>query len=225
MNKRTALVFGATGLVGSFIISELLKLEIYNKVLIFSRRMFDLNHEKAEFVIDDLSAPENLKDRIKGDDVYCCLGTTIKKAGSQEAFKKVDLELPVKIAETALMNNVENFAVISSIGADAKSRNFYLRTKGEMEQAVLKLKFEHLIIVRPSLLTGPRKQFRFGEIMAKVFMTVFNPVLLGKLRKYRSIKAQTVARAMIGLTLIPRNKPVFESDELETAAQNFVVKQ
>ncbi len=221
MNKRTALVFGATGLVGGFVVQELEKLEEYRRVVVFSRREIPVNADKTELVIDNLESPDKLAGKIKGDDVYCCLGTTINKAGSKEAFRKVDLDLPSNIAGIASKNGMKNFAVISSLGADDLSRNFYLRTKGEMEKAVSAHPFGHLVIVRPSLLTGHRKEFRLSETMAKMVMPAVDLLLTGRLMKYRSIKAHTVARAMVSLVIFPREKTVFESDELQHIAQDF----
>lgn len=218
MQKRTALVFGATGLVGGYLLEELAKLDIYSKVVVFSRREPSVKNNKFELVINNLKNIEDISTRITGLDLFCCLGTTIKKAGSKEAFKKVDLHLPSKIAEIASRNQVQNFAVISSIGAKTDTRNFYLQVKGLMEQAVMKNSFEHIIIVRPSLLMGDRKEFRFGESVAKITMPLFNLFLRGRLRKFRSIHGRKVAKAMINLVLFPRKQVIFESDEL-----NYVV--
>ncbi len=221
MQNRTALVFGATGLVGSFVLEELTNLEIYSKIIVFSRSEITVTSNKINLVQDTLESLNNIAGQMKGDDLFCCIGTTIKKAGSREAFKRVDLELPAKIAEQASKNKVKNFVVISSIGADSSSRNFYLRTKGEMEKTVQGYQFEHIIIVRPSLLIGQRKEFRFGETIAKIIAPLANPFLRGKLRKYRSIHARDVARAMISFTLFPRKKVTFETDELKEISNSF----
>ena len=157
MKKRTALVFGATGLVGSYLVDELIKLEDYNQIIVFTRRVTAEENTKIRSVINSLESLDEIKESINGDDLFCCLGTTIKKAGTKEAFKNVDLTLPKKLAEIASRNHVNNFAVISSLGANAESRNFYLKVKGQMEFEITKNNFKNIIIVRPSLLTGRRK--------------------------------------------------------------------
>lgn len=216
--KRTALVFGATGLTGGILAEELADNGAYDTILIFTRRKLSFTHSsirEIEFDIDNLEA---LKEEIKGDDLFCCLGTTIKKAGSQEAFRKVDLEAPAQIASIAAANGVKQFLVMSSIGADAKSRNFYLRTKGQMEEAVQKENFKAIAILRPSMITGKRKEFRLSEEAGKMIFKPLEYLLIGKLRKYRSIAAKTIARAMVNIALNPQNKTVFESSEIQKLA-------
>jgi uncharacterized protein YbjT (DUF2867 family) len=134
---KTALVFGATGLVGNELTNLLLSNDHYDCVKIFVRKKTNLQHPKLVQVVSDLDNPEEIATEIKGDDLYCCIGTTRKKAGSKEAFERVDLHLPLKIADIALKNEVRKFLVVSSIGAKPDSRNFYLRTKGKMEQGIL----------------------------------------------------------------------------------------
>ena len=214
MEKRTALVFGATGLVGGYLLEELVKLEVFQKIIVFTRRAPDIQNQKIEVVINNLENIDEISGMIKGHDLFCCIGTTIKKAGSKEAFKKVDLLLPSKLAEVAAGNRVNNFVVISSIGASTTTGNFYLQVKGKMEHEVQKYTFDHLIIVRPSLLLGDRKEFRFGEATGKIFMPVLNIFFRGRWRKFRPIHGRKVAKAMIYLVLFPRKQTIFESDEL-----------
>lgn len=217
-NNRTALVFGATGLVGNYLLNQLAKLDVYSKILVFSRREPSVKDKKIEVIIDNLKSPDNISELIKGDDLFCCLGTTIKKAGSREVFRQIDLDLPVKLSQLASSNQVGNFAVISSLGASSASKNFYLQVKGQMENEVTKQHFKNIIIVRPSLLLGKREEFRFGEYIARHLLPLFIPFLRGRLRKYRPVRGFTVARAMISLTLYPENKTIYESDELIEAA-------
>ncbi len=213
---RTAIVVGATGLVGSYLVEELLKRQEYSKIIVLVRRLIDIKHEKLKQHIVDFNDPEKFSSLLLGDDIYCALGTTIRKAGSQENFKKIDLDLPVKIGSLAVKNGIHNFLVVSSIGANAGSRNFYLRTKGKMEKKIMQLGFEHVYIVRPSMLLGKRKEFRFGEIAGKVMIRIFSFLLLGKLRKYRGIHGKTVAKSMIRLALSCPSKIIVESDELHS---------
>jgi len=216
--KRTAIVFGATGLTGSNLAEELTKTEVYDKILIFTRRKSQFSHPKFREIEFDIADIEAVKEEIKGDDLFCCLGTTIKKAGSQEAFRKVDLEAPATIASIAAANGVKQFIVISSIGADPGSRNFYLRTKGQMEQAVQKEHFNAVAIFRPSMITGKRNEYRLAEEAGKLIFRPLEKLLFGRLRKYRSIKSKTIARAMVNIALNPRDKIVFESHEIQALA-------
>jgi uncharacterized protein YbjT (DUF2867 family) len=215
MDKRTALLFGATGLVGNLLLEELENSGMYSLIKIFVRNSSGVSSPIVKEFITDFSDTSELRDAIHGDDLFICLGTTIKKAGSVEKMEKVDRDLPVIIAEIAHSNGVSRIAVVSSIGADSKSKNYYLRIKGEMEEGVLGLNFRRTVIVRPSILLGERKEKRPGEIASKVVMKVIKPVLKGKLLKYRAIHGRDVARALILLLDRDKEKKIFESDDLQ----------
>jgi len=215
MGNRTAIVFGATGLVGSLLLEELEKAGNYQKIRIFVRQTTGIPSPGIEEVITDFGNIGDHGADIKGDDLFICLGTTIKKAGSVENMEKIDRDLPVDIATLARKNGVKRIAVVSSIGADPASKNYYLRIKGEMEQGILAAGIEKTLIVRPSMLMGERKERRPGEIAGKVVMTVIKPVLSGKLLKFRAIHGRDVARAMIMLLEKETDKKIFESDDLQ----------
>jgi uncharacterized protein YbjT (DUF2867 family) len=215
MTKRTALVFGSTGLVGNLLLEELVGSERYLAIKIFVRQSTGITLPKVKEIIVDFSESDSLAPELTGDDLFICLGTTIKKAGSVENMEKVDRDLPVKIAEMAQRNGIRNIAVVSSIGASAGSRNYYLRIKGEMEDGIMGLNFENIVVVRPSMLLGERKERRTGELVGKVMMTAFRPVLTGKLKKYRAIHGRDVARAMIMILQQEQGKKIYESDELQ----------
>lgn len=198
--SKIALIAGATGLVGSYCLDYLLQSDNYEKVICVTRRAIANSSPKLQQLIADTNnLAEKLKD-IKADDVYCCIGTTIKKAGSREAFKQIDYTYVKVLAEQTKMNGAKSFAVVSSIGADACSSNFYLRTKGEMENAVKACGFTKTIILRPSMLLGPRKEFRLGEEIGKVFMKALSFLFVGKLKRYKAIEASQVAKALINYT-------------------------
>jgi uncharacterized protein YbjT (DUF2867 family) len=218
MNNKTALVFGATGLIGNLLLDELIQSDEYQKIRIFVRQPMGISHPKVEEFEVNFSDPETFAKQITGDDIFICLGTTIKKAGTIKKMEEIDRDLPVQIASAALKNGARKIAVVSSIGANAGSSNYYMRIKGEMEQEILKLKFENIAIVRPSMLLGERKEKRAGESAGKVVMKVFNPFLIGKMKKYRGIHARDVARAMISILQKEHSKNIYESDELK---QNF----
>lgn len=219
MQKKTAVVFGGTGLVGSSLILELLESQEYCKIVVFSRRKASpVVNEKLSEQIVDFENPVSYESRISGDDIFICLGTTIKKAGSVSRMEEIDRDLPVSIAKAALKNGAKGLAVISSIGAGEKSANYYLRIKGEMERGILDLDFATTAVVRPSLLLGNRNEKRFGENAGKIFMKAFGVFFWGSFSKYRAIEGRDVARAMIRILNNNTGKRVYESDELRKLA-------
>lgn len=217
MAQKTAIILGATGLIGSFCLTHLLDDNNYSKIISLHRKRINKIHPKFEQHIIDFDSAEDYIKYFKADDIFCCLGTTIKTAGSQAAFRKVDLEYVIESARFSAQNGAQQFLVVSSIGADAASGNFYLRTKGEMEEALKKIAFKNIHIFRPSMLLGPRKEFRLGENIGKVAMKMFAPFMFGSLKKYKAIEAETVALAMIKAANQPGAKAinVYESDEIE----------
>ncbi len=213
---KTAIIAGATGLTGSHLLNYLIENHDIDKIRVIGRRKPESSSSKIEFLSTDFSDETTLKNFMKGDLCFCCLGTTIKKAGSKENFKKIDLEIPVLLAQIAHDNKVSAFGVVSSIGAKASSSNFYLRVKGQMEKEILQIPFKNTIIARPSMLLGKRHEFRFGEEAGKFFMKALSFAFMGSLKKYRAIEAETVAQALLVLALEnPTNKKIFESNELE----------
>lgn len=213
--KKRAVVFGATGMIGQELTIQLIKNTDYEAVIAVTRRKLPVTDQKLEQVlITDYSELPGIKDRLIADQFYCCIGTTIKKAGSQEVFKNTDYGIPLIISQTAETLSVPSLVVISSIGADSRSSNFYLRTKGEMEKAVRKAYSGHLKFIRPSLLMGKRVESRFGEKAAVVFMNLFGWLFAGPLRKYRGIRAEDVASAMIKISDLPSGQMIYESDAL-----------
>ncbi|MCU0456062.1 MAG: NAD(P)H-binding protein [Bacteroidales bacterium] len=221
MNKKTALLFGATGLVGNLLLEELIESGRYSLVRIFVRQATGIDLPGVEETVTDFSDSILLEDRIRGDDVFICLGTTIKKAGSVANMEKIDRDLPVKLAKTARRNGAVRIAVVSSIGAAVSSRNYYLRIKGEMEQGIKEAGYERTVIARPSMLLGDRKEWRTGEVVGKVLMKTVNPLLSGSMRKFRAIHGLDVARAMIILINGDPGTVIAESHELQKAAKSW----
>lgn len=188
--KKTGVVFGATGQVGKALVRLLLSDNSFERVVAVVRNFIPIVNDKlVQVKIRDYSELNNHRDELAAGIYFCCTGTTIGKAGSREAFMKVDHDLPVIIAQLANDLMVPAFVVISSIGANASSSNFYLRTKGEMEQSVRGVYTGNLKFVRPSLLMGRREEFRFGELIANGFMKIFGWFFSGPLKKYRGIHA------------------------------------
>jgi uncharacterized protein YbjT (DUF2867 family) len=221
MDKRKALIFGSTGLIGNLLLEELINSENYSEIRIFVRQPTEIINPKVEEVTVDFSDPDLFSKKITGDDLFICLGTTIKKAGSVKRMEEIDRDLPIKIAAMASANGVKRVAVVSSLGAGVGSKNYYLRIKGEMEEGILKLNFENIAIVRPSMLLGERKEKRTGEAVGKIVMKTFKPLLAGKLRKYRAIHGRDVARAMIVILQKEPVKNVYESDDLQKIAEHY----
>ena len=197
MNSRIAVVLGASGLVGGFCLRALVDDPDYSRVVTFGRRELPaFTRAKVAQRVADLESL-TAEDFRGVQDVFCALGTTIRKAGSQAAFRHVDLELPLRAATEAWKAGAEQFVVVSSVGADPASKNFYLRTKGEMERELAKLPFKAIHILRPSLLIGKRAEFRMGEAMAMAVAPALDLFTLGGLRKYHSVRAETVGKAML----------------------------
>lgn len=212
---KTAIIIGASGLVGNEVLKLLLTDDHFDKVNIFVRKPLSINHPKLEQHAIDFDLIFKSTDLVKGDILFCCLGTTIKTAGSKEEFKKVDYAYPLAFAKIAKQNGVKKFLIISSIGANSTSSNFYLKVKGGIEKELEKLKYESLIIVRPSMLLGDRKEFRLGESIGKIVMKLISILFIGKFNKYKAIEASTVARAMIELSKSNlEGVSVVESDRL-----------
>jgi uncharacterized protein YbjT (DUF2867 family) len=211
---KTALIIGSTGLIGSHLLHQLLDSNDYIKVITFVKRDTGLKHPKLTQHIINFDPPETYKELVVGDDFFCTIGTTIKNAGSKDAFKKVDFEYPKEFATIALQNNVKQFLIISSLGADANSGNFYLKTKGEIQDFLKECNFESVTILQPSLLLGNRKEFRLGEKIGSFFMKLFSFLLIGNLKKYKPIQSEDVAKAMF--MIAQKNDKGFHILESET---------
>lgn len=194
---KTALLAGATGLIGSQLLPLLLASERYSKVIVVGRKSVGTVHPKLTQVVTDLDHLEDVRLQLIADDVYCCLGTTMRQAGSKEAFYKVDFLYVVSLAALTASNFAAQFMVVSSLGADAEARVYYSRVKGEMEAAVREIPFRAIHIFRPSLLLGNRARPRLGERVAAVVLRVLNPLLRGPLQKYRAVPGAAVAAAML----------------------------
>jgi uncharacterized protein YbjT (DUF2867 family) len=217
--QRRALLLGATGLVGSKLLTQLIQHEDYRAIATLGRRAPALTHEKVSHFIDDFSG-DSLHGPVPDADVlFCCLGTTIRQAGSQRAFRAIDHDLVVNIARQARENRIQSFIVVSSVGANADTGNFYLRTKGDMEQAVARMGYACCGIVRPSLLLGARHDLRPAEQIGQYAARLFNPLLPRSLAKYRAIDDATVAAAMIGLDQADcTGTRIIEGDEITNFA-------
>jgi uncharacterized protein YbjT (DUF2867 family) len=195
-SKKSALVLGATGLIGKELVKVLDESDQYENIKCLVRRPIELESKICEEHIVDFNELHKYHELFKVSDVFCCLGTTIKKAKTKEAFRKVDYEYPEEAAKLAKENGAEKFLIVSSMGADPKSLFFYSRVKGDVEEALISLNLPSLHIFRPSLLLGERSEFRLGEKIAEKASGVMNKLMVGPLRPFRGIQARKVAAAM-----------------------------
>jgi uncharacterized protein YbjT (DUF2867 family) len=197
MSKKAAVIVGATGSIGRELVPLVTSSPHYDKLIVLHYKPTSLaGRPKIEERIVDFAKLASVP-AIDAATVFCCIGTTQKKAGSTEAFQKVDRDIPVALAKWAAASGVAAFVTISSIGADAHSKSVYLRTKGEMEEGVARAVVRSTYILRPSLLDGKREEFRLAEEVGNRALRLLNPLMIGPLRRYRSVRTQTVAAAML----------------------------
>jgi uncharacterized protein YbjT (DUF2867 family) len=215
----SALVLGATGLVGRRCLDLLLGDGAYGRVVVLARRLAPREHPKLHWHVADLARVHEYGRLLGVDDVFCCLGTTIRAAGSREAFYRVDFGYVVGAARATAESGARQLLLVSALGADDRSRVFYNRVKGEAERAIRDLPFPATQIFRPSLLLGQREEFRLGERVAALALTPLSFLLSGKARKYRPVPANAVAKAMVRVAkLVPPGVNVFESDRIVALA-------
>lgn len=215
----SALVLGATGLVGRHCVDYLLAGKRYRTIRTVGRRPLPIEDERLEQVTLELDDMASVAASFAVDDVFCCLGTTIRKAGSPEAFRKVDVEYPINAATLAVERGANQFLVVSALGADPDSRIFYNRMKGEMEVGVRRLPLQAIWVLRPALLIGDREESRLGEQVAELVLRPLSPLLVGPMRRYRPVPARAVARAMVALAAQNGTGGTVESQEIELIAE------
>lgn len=209
---RTALLVGASGLVGRELLDLLLLDAAYEKVVVLTRKPLAIDNAKYQnHVVDFDRLTEYYKD-IVAQDIFCCLGTTMRVAGSKEAFKKVDYTYPLEIARLAKAAGAEQYLLVSALGANEKSSIFYNKVKGEVERAIGGLNYQSFKVFRPSLLLGNRSEQRNGEDAAKIFYKIFGFVIPAK---YKAIEARSVALAMLTVAKLKKlGLSVYESDAM-----------
>ncbi len=195
MQNRTALVLGGTGLTGLFLLKKLCNSCLYAKVISYSRSKPDFSHPKLVWKSENFNDLENLQPPA-ADDIFCCLGTTIKKAGSQKMFTYIDYEIPARVAEL-LENESRRFFLLTSIGANARSCNFYQKTKGKLEEKIKSLTYSSILILQPSLLLGARSEKRLWEDFAKKIDKLFQKINIPIVQKYNGIQAEWVAATFV----------------------------
>lgn len=216
---KSAIILGATGLTGSLLLQFLLKDSRYGKIKLFSRTSVGIKHLKIEEFLGDLINLKAFKNDFMADEVFCCIGTTKAKTPDKEMYGMIDYGIPKKAAELCKKNGIDILVIISALGANSKSRIFYNRVKGQMEEAVLRLQIPKTHILQPSLIGGTRKEKRSGEWWAKQYMKIINFSLIGPLRKYRSISPESIVKSMLWLANNKHNALRIPSDEIKQLAK------
>ncbi|MCE9596614.1 MAG: NAD(P)H-binding protein [Spirochaetia bacterium] len=208
-----AIVVGASGLIGAQVVQIAAREKLYGSIVAPARRKIGVP-DGVENPIVDFDKLESA--HWKADHIFCCIGTTIKVAGSQEAFRRVDYDIAVNTAALARSNGASKIFVVSALGADKKSGIFYSKVKGEMEAAIIEMGFAETWIFRPSLLTGERKDSRPGEVLGQIVGSIFSPLFIGGIKKYKPIAGEVVARAMLCAAFLSRpGVNIVESDQIQ----------
>ena len=211
---KTALLFGASGLVGSHVLNQLISNNNYSKIKLFVRSSINISDPKIEIIQTDFNNLENHKEDIKGDDCFFCIGTTKKNSPDKKEYKRVELDVPKQIAQIAKSNSVNSFIFVSSGYADPKSSGDYLKFKGEVEEELKRLNFSKLRIMRPSFLLGDRKEKRIGEKIGIFVFKMLSPLFVGPIKKMKPIHSEVVAKAMIAIAQSDTQQITFESNEI-----------
>ncbi len=219
--SKIALVAGGTGLVGSHLVELLADSKEYSEIKVLVRKGSSVANKKVNIVEIDYDRLSEYESQLQADAVFCCLGTTMKKAGSKAAFEKVDYTYPLELAKVSKIHGTKQFHLITAMGANPKSKIYYNQVKGEIEEAIGKLNFENLNIYRPSLLLGERKEQRFGEKVGAFLSWILKPFFIGSFKKYRAIHARVVARAMVNISMENlEGNHIFLSDAIQEQGGN-----
>lgn len=199
MNELTAVVIGATGLTGNLVVEELLKDPAFKTVRVLGRRKVSKLHEKLHQEIVNFNDLDDYSKKFgEGDAIFCCIGTTQKKVkGDKALYEKVDFDISVNAARIGISKDFKKFLIVSAIGANPNSSNFYLKLKGKTENALMQFSYTSLDIFQPSIINGRRNESRTLEKIAQAFMDLFSFLFLGPLKKYRAIGADSIAKAMV----------------------------
>ena len=211
---KTALLFGASGLVGSHLLNQLIKDTNYSKIKLFVRSVTEIIDPKVEIIKTDFNNLQNHKEDVKGDDCFFCIGTTKQNSSDKDEYRRVELDIPKEIAKITKLNLVNSFIFVSAIYANPNSSGDYVRFKGLVEEELKRLNFPKLALMRPSFLMGDRKEKRVGEKIGIFVFKLLSPLLLGPLKKMRPIHSETVAKAMIRAANENLEKNIFESNEI-----------
>ena len=217
---KTALLFGASGLVGGQLLNQLISNNNYSKIKVFVRSVPQISNPKIEIIETDFNNLANHKEDIKGDDCFFCIGTTKQNSPDKNEYRRVELDVPKDIAQIAKSNSVNSFVFVSSGYADPNSSGDYLKFKGLVEEELKRLSFNKLGIMRPSFLIGDRKEKRLGEKLGIFVFKLLSPLFLGPLKKMKPIQSEKVAKAMIKISNGDFIQQIFESNEIVEISNN-----
>ncbi len=215
---KTAIILGASGLTGQALLTALIADKNYESIKLFSRKKTENTSSKVIEIVGNLLTLKNFKEDFTADEVFVCIGTTAKKTPDKIVYKNIDFGIPAAAAKLAKVNHIPTFIVVSAMGANAKSSVFYNKTKGEMEQAVLSEKIKHTYILRPSIIGGNRNENRPMEKIGIAIFKLLQPLMVGKLKKYRIIEGENIAKAMIYLANEKPGLQIIESDKIQEMA-------
>ena len=213
--KKTAIILGATGLTGSHLLELLLEDLEYDRIKVFTRHKLTTSHPKIEEHVIDLLKLSDYANEFSADVVFCCIGTTKAKTPDKALYRAIDYGIPVEAAKLCKQNSINQFIVISALGANPKSKVLYSQLKGEMERDVLSQQIEHTHFLQPSLIVGNRKEKRTGEDFSKQFMKLFGFLIPAR---YKMIEAKTIALGMVQLARKPSKEVVIPSEKIKAIA-------
>lgn len=216
--KKTAIILGATGLTGTHLLKLLIDDNRYEKIKLFSRKKIEGLPSKVEQFIGNIIELESFRPDFNADVVFCCIGTTLKKSPDKNVYRSIDYGIPTKAAQLSKENKIETFMVISALGANPDSALFYNKLKGEMEEKVLSYNIKNTFILQPSYIKGDRNENRPLERIYDVLFPLVSLFLVGKLKKYKTIKATTIADAMCNLAALKPTIKKIESDQIKKYA-------
>ena len=211
---KTALIFGSSGLVGKNLLNQIINNSNYSKVKIFVRSSLEISDPKVEIINTDFKDLQKIKNLIIGDDCFFCIGTTKKNSPDKNEYRRIELDLPKKIAQISKSNDIRSFIYVSSGFADPKNSGDYLKFKGLVEEEIKSLNFEKIGILRPSFLLGNRKEKRVGEKIGIFIFKLLSPLFFGPIKKMKPIHSEKVAKAMIKIANENLKKTILESDEI-----------
>jgi len=211
---KTALIFGSSGLVGKNLLYQIINNSNYSKVKIFVRSSLEISDQKVEIINTDFKDLQKIENLIIGDDCFFCIGTTKKNSPDKNEYRRVELDLPKKIAQISKSNDIKSFIYVSSGFADSKNSGDYLKFKGLVEEEIKSLNFEKIGILRPSFLLGKRKEKRLGEKIGISIFKFLSPLFVGPIKKMKPIHSEKVAKAMIKIANENIQQIIFESNEI-----------
>lgn len=218
--NKTAIILGATGFTGGILLRQLLHDERYGKIILFTRRSVGFEDPKIEEHGINLFSLEAYKESFYADEVFCCIGSTKKKTPQKKVYKQVDYGIPLTAAKLCIANKIPTLVVVSALGANASSKIFYNRIKGEMERDVLNQKIKNTYMLRPSLIGGERDEKRQFEFFWKQIMKTTSFLMFGPMKKFRAIHPEKIAKTMVYVANQGYGNPIIKSDIIEEIAKN-----